>query len=685
MVNFFPNSINKSAHHIIFFIGISFLFAIALYEYANTDIGLITYATSDWLINYQGGMVRRGLIGQLIFSLTSEYSNMLLLLFCIQIIVALVTLWLVLKLFFSSEKTTSWLLFLLSPAFFISYFLYETHSAIRKENLVFLAMALLANGLSGRGIKSIYLFAAVATYSIAVLSHEIACFCLPFFLYPLWITYRNRANHSSLLLKIAISFCAASILGLIFSIIFKGDSLVAEKICTSLVQRGFDKILCEYSIPFLASNTFDAHQYLLTQVSQKPYIPLYSICLLLSAIPFLLSSWIKLRTTQLLVGSGALALLPLFLTAIDWGRWVHVYVVLITICLFWYATQEPIKVKKISLWLVFGFISLWTLPASITAGKSVAHPQIFFLPNFGLVDVAYRQWKDEPRASTVENMPKTLFKKYKKVIFYPLEKNSPSQHRFSLLALKNGASSNASIGNLIGQARFLNLHSSNFIEIENQKNKAALIEGRIDPDSLYIFPKKDMALGMLLPILRPNQDVLFSDSNNLVLAPNWKTCVNCSPHSIPNSYDLGLLQSGENKNEFISFAASSRGKNPLLISGWYDFSEDWGTWSVAPHAKVFLPVPRDKPKTITFQARAFIMGPPGVQSIQITLNGVPQKPLVLQNFEKNIITINLPPEALNQQYLDIDFDIPNLRSPFNLGIGDDRRLLGIGLKSAVFQ
>ena len=110
MVNFFSYSINKSAHHIIFFIGITFLFAIALYEYANTPIGLITYTTSDWLINYQGGMVRRGFIGQLIFSLTSTYSNTLLLLFCIQIIVALVTLWLVLKLFFSTEKTTSWLL-----------------------------------------------------------------------------------------------------------------------------------------------------------------------------------------------------------------------------------------------------------------------------------------------------------------------------------------------------------------------------------------------------------------------------------------------------------------------------------------------------------------------------------------------------------------------------------------------
>ena len=683
MSTLFRFDINKPLHQQFFSAGVAILFIFALYQYSSELIGLITYTTSDWLINYQGGLVRRGFIGQLIYSLTNTRSNTLLLLFSLQITIALVTLFLILRVFFSTEKTTPWLLFLLSPAFFISYFLYDTHSALRKENLVFLAMAILVNGLLGKTIKTPYLFAALTIYSIAVLSHEIASFCLPFFLYPLYIFRRNN-GYPPILLKIGLSFCVVSVLGLILAILFKGNSLIVEKICASLLQRGLEEALCGYSIPFLASNTVEAYTYVLTQVSKRPYIPLYFICLLLSAIPFLLSSWVRLRSTQLLLVIGVVSFVPLFLTGIDWGRWIYVFVVLVTLCLFWYATQKPIQLSKISPWIVFIFVSAWTLPAIVAKSDGILGPQMNFLPNLGLIDVMYRQFSKEPKADPIENALKPLLTKYKKIIYYPLEKNSPPQHHLSLLAIKNGISINTSLANAIGTSRFLNFYSNQFIEMENQKNESDLNEGHIDPQTLYIFQKKSLNLPMLISTLRPNHDVLFSVGDNLVLAPSWKTCTTYLPKGIANSYDLGAL-STISKNKPISFAASSQGKNILLANGWYDFSEDWGTWSVAPQAKLILPVPQGNPKTINLQMRAFVLGAPGYQFIQATVNGVLQEPLRLKNFENNSITINLPPNMATQKFLVIDFDIPNLRSPFNLGVGDDRRLLGIGMKSALFE
>ena len=47
----------------IFFIGIFFLSKKFLYP---TD-----WATSEWLINYQGGFVRRGLVGEFLFQISN--------------------------------------------------------------------------------------------------------------------------------------------------------------------------------------------------------------------------------------------------------------------------------------------------------------------------------------------------------------------------------------------------------------------------------------------------------------------------------------------------------------------------------------------------------------------------------------------------------------------------------------
>jgi hypothetical protein len=71
--------------------------------------------------------------------------------------------------------------------------------------------------------------------------------------------------------------------------------------------------------------------------------------------------------------------------------------------------------------------------------------------------------------------------------------------------------------------------------------------------------------------------------------------------------------------------------------------------------------------------------------IKIAINGADSKSLDLKNFEGNVIKIELPLQLRTHKFIVIDFQIPYARSPYDLGIGDDRRQLGVGLQSAVFH
>jgi len=459
--------------------------------------------------------------------------------------------------------------------------------------------------------------------------------------------------------------------------------LIVRQVCTSLIERGLDQALCEYSIPFLASHLGEALSYVYRVISEQPYISLYMICFTLGMLPFVLTNWLALTSTRLLMIVGMTGLLPLFLTGIDWGRWIHIFLVLTTLCFFWYGTQTSIKLKQIPTWAVLIFISIWTLPAIILRPEGFLTQKIDFLPNLGLIDVAYRKWKEVPKEDPVERVANVLLTPYQKIIFYPLEKNSLIQHQYSLAALSQYKSTNASWLNLVGVSSHFNLLSQEAINAENQTITHDLIRDNIDSSTLYIFPQSSSVLAQLLPTLRQRSDGLFFNDGTNFLAPNWQNCKQCLSSNLPQQYALSMLNEAK-MGEPISFAFSPAGKNPLLTMGWNHFSEDWGTWSVGKRAQLTLPVPEGSPKNLRLQARAFTLGGSQDQLVRIMIEGQIVKTQVLRQFEGNQIELELNPGMRGEKFIILDFDIPDARSPFSVGVGDDRRSLGIGLQSATF-
>jgi hypothetical protein len=123
----------------------------------------------------------------------------------------------------------------------------------------------------------------------------------------------------------------------------------------------------------------------------------------------------------------------------------------------------------------------------------------------------------------------------------------------------------------------------------------------------------------------------------------------------------------------------------FLPTGWADSTENWGVWSSGAGATLRLQLPAAKVKELHLDVRAFVNPQAPTQRIDLSVNGYQVKSQVLNNFESNQIMIPISDQANDKGWIEIAFALPNARSPKSLGMGEDTRVLGLGLKSAVFQ
>ena len=123
----------------------------------------------------------------------------------------------------------------------------------------------------------------------------------------------------------------------------------------------------------------------------------------------------------------------------------------------------------------------------------------------------------------------------------------------------------------------------------------------------------------------------------------------------------------------------------FLKSGWADNTEDWGTWTVGKEAKLAVFMPPGTPKTITLDLRAFV-GPKHLkQTLEIGVDGGSSKAFTLSQFEQNRITLPIPASAYGKEFLVLDLKIADPASPKDLGMGEDTRRLGVGIKRVVIE
>ena len=298
----------------IFITSIVFLYNKFLYP---TD-----WTTSEWLINYQGGFVRRGFSGELFFQINKIFEiNIRYIVFYFNLII-LAIFYILFFSFMKNIEINKLLVFFLYSPFFLVYPAAEPEVIARKEFLLFIIYIIYINLLLSNSNK-IYIYLSTFLPIMNLIWDGIIFYLIFFF-----ITFLFKKN----LKKKELIYFFLSFIPYFISLYFvvKSSSLPEsyELICSSLGEKCWGALLVlqvDVPIKFVLNYVYEnINFYILLR-----YLFLFS----LAFIPFLLFFYDVRRGNQLILIKNlifwlyCLALLIIFffhIIANDWGRWINI-------------------------------------------------------------------------------------------------------------------------------------------------------------------------------------------------------------------------------------------------------------------------------------------------------------------------------------------------------------------------
>ena len=302
------------------------------------------WTPGDWLVNYEGGFVRRGLPGEIILLLAHWLHVAPVLLGSLLPLLFYALLYFTIWQLYRRSSGDLWtFVALVSPAT-LAFPILDPVGAFRKELLFLLALAFLLLWLARRRPGDAALTAFLtATGVLAILSHEAL---LPFLLYfagALLIGLHDvkRVAKIAVLPALATAGTLAEVLR------HRGSAFDEQTICHSLGT--VPPIVCSGSIAYLAKGTDLARSDVMRNVHAYHYLFYYPLLAVLALLPLAamalrFSRERRLRPDLLVIaGTAALALLaslPLFFYAMDWGRWIYIHVLSLFLLLLFVDLRE---------------------------------------------------------------------------------------------------------------------------------------------------------------------------------------------------------------------------------------------------------------------------------------------------------------------------------------------------------
>lgn len=340
------------------FINIFFLISALLcifHLYLFTDEFPTKYTYTEWLINYEGGFIKRGLAGQIaiqiskIFTLELKYtiaiiqSTGYLIYFCIF--------YLFIK---KINLNFFWYCILLSP-FLFNYPLFEMEALGRKD--VFVISCFLIFCIVEYKSKISIILNFILFFSFSTLIHEITIFYIFHYIYVIYLKVlliNEKLNYKNI---IFISFIT---LFLIFLIMYVSRFANIEQMVNSY-QNEFITT-SSGSISWLKPSFKEILSSTLKQINVTNIIR-YIFIYLLALTPFLLfiknkkENSFKFLNINLILILSIILSIPMHLLIYDWGRIVYFYFNFLTIIfIFIYQSFEHFdkiylkqKIKKLSI------------------------------------------------------------------------------------------------------------------------------------------------------------------------------------------------------------------------------------------------------------------------------------------------------------------------------------------------
>ena len=306
------------------------------------------WTPGDWLINYEGGFVRRGLSGEALL-LLARVTHLPLM--PVGVMAPVLFYGLLYLAVWRLCQRTSWSLWvvaaLVSPAT-LAFPVLDLTGGYRKELLYLTGLAglllLLERSTTKDAALSAYLFVVC---TISVLCHEGLLVFLPYYAGALLLGFRD--------VRRAVLVAIPAVLGVGFAFAAEtrhpGSVGTWKAICTSLGPQNAD--ICSGAVEYLSYGKEYAHQQVLFYVHQYHYFFFYPLLALLGTLPlafgfYRLSGYRELqRDLSVVLGTAILsagASTPLFIYAEDWGRWIYIHlfsVFLLLLFVDWRRQSDP--------------------------------------------------------------------------------------------------------------------------------------------------------------------------------------------------------------------------------------------------------------------------------------------------------------------------------------------------------
>lgn len=261
---------------------------------------------------------------------------------------------------------------------------------------------------------------------------------------------------------------------------------------------------------------------------------------------------------------------------------------------------------------------------------------------------------------------------YRHLTLIPAVNRPPNWENFAIYAATNHLTTDA-----VHMAR-IDLVKQ---EQSNSKLNQQIDTGSFDLDTLYIVENRFVIAA--LATAPDNTAIAKIDTFN-VIAPDWNACSTCPP--IDPTLILARDRYASKLGETISFATTSPTRTYYLRQGW-SWSEDWGTWSDGGSAALNFSWPTGKAKSLTLKFDTFVIeGKHPSQEVDVTVNGIAHSKMILNNPNDQQLKIVFTPEMQNAKFLSIEFKVNNPARPADLIPNHpDQRMLGIGVRTAIFQ
>lgn len=223
---------------------------------------------------------------------------------------------------------------------------------------------------------------------------------------------------------------------------------------------------------------------------------------------------------------------------------------------------------------------------------------------------------------------------------------------------------------------------------ENTVFDNEIASGSYKKNSIYIVD--DEKIIPVLSTLNKNKDAFVRIDGLNVLVPNWLSCADCPQFKLNDFINRKIPKIDLNKPIF--FDKDSDAGNLLVgvgqreVLGWgWSYPELWGTWIDGGMGRVVLPIPKSGASSLDMNLRVFTFNNMHQKTYDLWVNDEFIKSIEITSPQDFQLRIDLDKLFIKKNYLVIDFRKLDPVRPKDLGMGDDGRLLSIGLISATFH